>query len=195
MAKFCPHCGARLNDDDGFCSSCGTKLTVSPHTTETIPSQHHTVIYQEDKSLEDMFLRKEGRLNRLRYFKRMLAVLGARIGVVIILWAILSDSWGNTSAGVDALIAIISIGFAYPEYCLTLRRLQDLNEKNLKMAFWFAGIDVLTIIMSSVTLSQRAERKMMIFGIAYLIFFIYLLVKVGTPGANQYGPDPLGPTQ
>ena len=63
------------------------------------------------------------------------------------------------------------------------------------MAFWFAGIDVLTIIMSSVTLSQRAERKMMIFGIAYLIFFIYLLVKAGTPGANQYGPDPLGPMQ
>ena len=117
MAKFCLHCGAKLNDNASFCSSCGTKLMISPHTSEAPSNQYHTVIYKEDKSLEDMFLRKEGRLNRLRYFKRMLAVLGAHIGVVIILWAILSDSWGNTSAGVDALIAIISIGFAYPEYC------------------------------------------------------------------------------
>lgn len=95
MAKFCPHCGAKLNDNASFCSSCGTKLMISPHTSEAPSNQHHTAIYKEDKSLEDMFLRKEGRLNRLRYFKRMLAVLGARIGVVIILWAILSDSWGE----------------------------------------------------------------------------------------------------
>ena len=46
MAKFCPHCGAKLNDNASFCSSCGTKLMISPHTSEAPSNQYHTVIYK-----------------------------------------------------------------------------------------------------------------------------------------------------
>lgn len=197
MTKFCPHCGAKLNDNANFCGSCGARLISSPGITAKGARQQRRPLSGEDayKAIQEMFLRKDGRLNRLRYFKRMIVLYCIRFALALILFLLLSDDWGNTSAGVDALIAVVCLVFVYPEYCLTLRRIKDLDIKNLSQAFWFAGVDAIAIITSGMTFSRRAERKFMIIAVGCFIYFIYLLVQKGTDGPNRYGPDPLGSTQ
>lgn len=120
MAKFCPHCGAKLNDNASFCGSCGARLISSPGITAKGARQQRRSLSREDayKAIQEMFLRKDGRLNRLRYFKRMMVLYCIRFALALILFLFLSDDWGNTSAGVDALIAVVCLVFVYPEYCL-----------------------------------------------------------------------------
>ena len=192
MAKYCYKCGAEIKYTAKFCPACGANVAQAAAAAPIPKGASTSSAYTEDRTLEEMFLKKDGRLNRLRYLKRMLAVFGARLATIVILWIILSDSWGNVSAGVEGLITIASLAYVYPEYCLTLRRLKDLNIKDLKMALWFVGIEAMSIIAGTMTVSRRSERKMMFLGIAAIIMFIYMVVKQGTKGTNQYGPDPLG---
>ncbi len=36
MAKFCVHCGEKLNDNDAFCAKCGATVEGTSNTTHTV---------------------------------------------------------------------------------------------------------------------------------------------------------------
>ena len=141
MAKFCPKCGTKLNDDAIFCGSCGYKIPENDANNTIVQTENNIHqetsaekilntnnlnnddIYITDKTFADMFFKKDGRLNRWRYFKRMLLVSIIRFIIIIGLVIIMADDFGNTSTGEDVFITIVSLCFLIPEYILTVRRL------------------------------------------------------------------------
>lgn len=220
MAKFCPKCGTELNDDAIFCSLCGCKLqteenkfnnTVNdkeydiktdkyiqePTVEKNLDNLNNDEIYITDKSFFDMFFKKDGRLNRWRYFKRMLLIYVIRLIIVMALFIVISDDFGNTTTAEDVFITIVSLSFLIPEYFLTVRRFQDLGVKDLSWAYWLVGVDALFIVFGNSMLNTNStikEFKSYFILIVYFCMFLYLLFKKGTTGNNQYGADPLGNT-
>ncbi|MBR2178928.1 MAG: DUF805 domain-containing protein [Selenomonadaceae bacterium] len=145
--------------------------------------------YIKDESIQDMFLKSSGRLNRLRFFKRILAVGFFNIIAVIILAAIFEGDLKNPSSSFLIISMAISIACLIPYYFLYVRRLQDLNMNN-KLA-------IINTVANFICLfsSDDLDNASMIAAIAGLVAgvtILYLLFADGTHGTNYYGPDPLG---
>ena len=119
--------------------------------------------YEPDTNLISMFLRYDNRLNRKRYFMRLLVLWVIKIAIVITL-AILYNTYKNTAF--IFLGAIIVIAAFIVNLLLKIRRLHDLNHSGLWILVVFAPV-------------------------AHFLFFVFLLFWKGTEGPNQYGPDPL----
>lgn len=123
--------------------------------------------YVEDKSIAEMFLTTNGRLNRLRYFKRVL-VLGVMWTVLAfaIVAATMEPSGDDISTLGYVLFAVMCLIFAVPHFMLMIRRLHDLDKD---------GLFVLLTLVPAVN----------------SLFALYLLLAPGTRGANKYGADPI----
>ena len=78
--------------------------------------------YVEDKSIAEMFLTTNGRLNRLRYFKRVL-VLGvvATVLAFAIVTATMEPSGDDISTLGYVLFAVMCLIFAVPHFMLMIR--------------------------------------------------------------------------
>ena len=119
--------------------------------------------YEPDTDLKSMFLRYDNRLNRKRYFMRLLALWVVKVAIVITL-AILYKTYKNTAF--IFLGAIIVIAAFIVNLLLKIRRLHDLNHSGLWILVVFAPV-------------------------AHFLFFVFLLFWKGTEGPNHYGPEPL----
>ena len=117
--------------------------------------------------LKEKFLTTEGRLNRLRYFKYGLIAGLFSVVVSIILQTVATLVTGNPEGFlVRAVSTVVSFLWFVVYICLVIRRLHDLNKKEL-----FAVLAIIPMVN--------------------FFFGIYLLLAKGTVGYNQYGPDPL----
>ena len=168
---YCSNCGANIADDAKFCPNCGQSANSAPTNTQANYSNQNQ--YVPDNGVQETFFRQDGRLNRLRYFKRMLVV-----GIVSSLLNILIGSTLGT------LITL------YPQYCLVLRRLHDLGKDNT-LALVTIGMGIFTAFIPFMD-SESILPLLMILGLIGLVIGLYLLFKKGDEGPNQYGPDPLG---
>lgn len=209
MSNFCSNCGTPLDGTAKFCPSCGTATPAQAQPTNTAaPSQmpHNpqqqtppaqtpppmqqpnppyynnrppypgqptapapsvsafgNEPYIPDESITDKFFRYDNRLNRKRYLLRSLALMG-----IYIVGAVIA---GILSAIIDEifgtlLLALIALAITVPSCMLLIRRLHDLD----RPGWWVIGgfIPLLNFALS-----------------------IYVIFIPGTPGPNQYGPDPL----
>ncbi|MBR3621729.1 MAG: DUF805 domain-containing protein, partial [Selenomonadaceae bacterium] len=133
-----------------------------------------------------MFLKTDGRLNRLRYLKRQLILLGISILLFILVMAICDNGYGFLTKRGELLITIINLcGFGV-SYFLDVRRLHDLNKDNT-----IAGVILVAGIISNF---DSLEGLTEIGGLVTTVGMLYLFFAPGTEGPNKYGPDPLGPT-
>lgn len=199
MSHFCSNCGAKLEQGTIFCGSCGTKVEDVVTSEEKIvqqpiqqPNYHTEAVntqlgYQEESTFQEMFLKRTGRLNRLRYFKRSLVIGIINIVLVIIGGAIFLKPWELTNSTYEGFTILCGLVALYPEFCLNSRRLEDLD-KPPQMAYWLAGVGAIAVISST----SFESGKGAILGLIYLVAALYLLFAEGTRGDNQYGPDPLG---
>jgi len=98
----------------------------------------------------------------------------------------------------DRLSAIVDLAFTYPEFAVAIKRAHDRNLPVwLLIVFFAAGavLDTLTVLELTGT---EEEPSLLSLGIAlpFTVLGLALLVELGfrkgTPGPNQYGPDPLG---
>ena len=125
-SKFCPHCGASLADNATFCGSCGQRLqTVMPADAGQQGQQMPPAASRRvrDEGFEENFFKTEGRLNRLRYFKRVL--------VIDIFTAILSailEGIAGEGSSVEYLVTFIDIVTLPMLYTLDVRRLHDMGK-------------------------------------------------------------------
>ena len=187
----CPKCGAQVPNDAKFCGECGEKLdqnNAAPFD-DVSTSQSSPNDYIEDKTIQDMFLKTTGRLNRLRYFKRSLVRVLALLAIYIPIYLVFEDYYGNLSTFGNVLSTIVIILFIVPSYCLDVRRLQDMNEKN-NYAVANAIITFLIAVLYpdnyhdvSIFVSLLSSMNL---GITLRLTFID-----GTHGTNDYGADPL----
>ena len=97
----------------------------------------------------------------------------------------------------DRLSAIVDLAFTYPEFAIALKRAHDRNLPLwLLVVFFSAGavLDLLTVLDLAGTdeapsvLSLAVALPFTVLGLALLV---ELGFRKGTPGPNQYGPDPL----
>ena len=145
----------------------------------------------EDKTFAEIFLGREGRLNRWRFFKRSL-VLGFLMAAISVTGDFfLSENWEPTISS-KLFNALVSLAFLFPTYCLNVRRLHDMNKTellakvNLVFGIFFSCMD---FDFRSATLPYT----ILIFATATISIGIslYMLVSPGTRGSNRYGNDPL----
>ena len=131
-------------------------------------------MHQIDNGIKENFFRWDGRLNRLRFLKRLLALTGIGIGLYILMGILLVTSTDtlmrpdeNTVMGIYGLFTLLSIPITVSSYMLMIRRLHDIG---------LSGFFVLFALVPIVSLG----------------FLLYILFKMGTAGDNAYGADPLG---
>ena len=139
----------------------------------------------KDKTLAENFLKREGRLNRWRYFKRtvILALVTALVEVPII--SIFADANGNMPIFGNILMFIVTVIFLYPEYCLIIRRLHDFDRDELLAKVYIAGV------IASYFFTFIFQMDFMALAIVLAIMALYFLLVPGTRGSNKYGADPL----
>ena len=197
MGKFCSNCGAQVSENEKFCHSCGAELKKEPKESNGITymeynSQPNTNSGQDffsEAYLRETFLSRNGRLGRFSYFKRQMAL---SIGIILfglIVESLLLKEWETTNTPCAIIELIISLSALYPMYCLTVRRLKDMN-KSLSLANWYIFVE--GIYTLGLNLDDRfgysTDGKGL--GLIFLIFTLYLIFTPGTSGANQYGEDP-----
>ena len=178
---YCHKCGKELLDDAQYCRYCGTNVEIPDRTkklmteeeskeklTKTLEQAEHLV----DNGIVQNFFRIKGRLNRLRYFKRVM-LLCILSFVSFTLFEFLCDVFLKPSTDDSSFILINSIFLILvtiicliSHVTLVIRRLHDLDESGWLALVMF--IPVLGIIGS-----------------------IFLLILKGTEGDNKYGKDPL----
>ncbi len=97
----------------------------------------------------------------------------------------------------DRLSAIVDLAFTYPEFAVAVKRGHDRNMPLwLLGAFFAAGalLDLFTVLGWAGTSDEPSLLSLAI-AVPFTIFGLALLVELGfrkgTPGPNQYGPDPL----
>ena len=147
-------------------------------------------VYTEDKTMQEIFLKTTGRLNRLRYFQRVMAVTLATVAIDFPFFMIFSDEWGYLTSFGDMITTIISIVALFPMYCLDVRRLQDMDKDNTIAKISF----VISVIIMFIAPDDIFTMDTSV-AIVYLVngaIGLYLLFTPGTKGENKYGPDPLG---
>ena len=191
----CPKCGAQVPNDAKFCGECGEKLEQNNavQSADNSTSQTSQNDYVEDKTIQEMFLKTTGRLNRLRYFKRCIVRLLAILIVNIPIYLMFEDYYGNLSTVGNVLSTIVIILFIVPSYCLDVRRLQDMNEK--KGHAIANAIALFSIAVFSPNnphdISLSSSLNLMVLCLISTYITLRLTFKDGTHGSNDYGPDPL----
>jgi uncharacterized membrane protein YhaH (DUF805 family) len=109
----------------------------------------------------------------------------------------------QTSGWASLVLLII---FAWPTYCLSVKRRHDKNNNGYDVIGYLAltaivllvqglGLGYTTMTVGTTTVPTPSVLSM-ILGAITAVYGIYLLIVLGflkgTPGSNQYGPDPLG---
>ncbi len=202
MSKFCKNCGSELSESVKFCSSCGQKIDDSPpieESTSTLAnanSINNDLIFQDnniytpDKGIAPTFFTGTSRLNRLRYFKRMLA-----IGLInyILVQVILNSINPLTLIAYLEYIPIIQTFLMLPTiiigYKLVLRRSHDIGHGDV-LAKCYVAIPIIGCITAFLDFMLYATVSIGL-GLISFIMGLYLLFKHGEKGPNKYGPDPL----
>jgi uncharacterized membrane protein YhaH (DUF805 family) len=103
---------------------------------------------------------------------------------------------------------ILFLLFAYPIYCISIKRRHDKNSKGTDVIGYLA-VTALLLLAQALGLAYGVADMggvpvpvpSMLYGVLgfiALVYAIYMLVVLGflkgTEGPNQYGPDPLGTT-
>ena len=194
-------------------SSSNTEEQTQTQNNFSQPVEYLHVL---DENFHDLFLKRDGRLNRLRFFKR--TILSGLITVVPIQFLstmILESSHDFfTAMKVSIFLMILgTIANMYLNYGLLIRRSHDFPKDSLfadiianddtKPAKIILALNLVSAVLSSVTsyyaIYGSTSGLTMLSAISILLIItggilgLYFLFKKGEVGANKFGPDPLGP--
>lgn len=210
--KFCSSCGAKLEESsqpeqaqsqvnlskqDAPSAEQNNSVQNSAPEQDNFaqnPPPNQNEIFVDDVGVEAMFLKRTGRLNRLRFIQRILALGVAEFIGIFIIAALFTNDYGMISNFGNLLMTFLVIAGLVPEYCLMVRRLYDLNQNDM-LAKVSVGLSVFVLIYS---LTKNPFEQFetsdveVIIGLAQFAFLVYLSSAPGVRGRNQYGPDPLG---
>jgi uncharacterized membrane protein YhaH (DUF805 family) len=128
-----------------------------------------------------------GRINRAKYWRSALIFYGAGLLVGVILL---------TAASIAAplfiiMVVLVLIPWLLWGFSITTERLHDRD----KSAWWLLVFFVLPSVLSGAAAGLQGSTFAVIVSIASFAISLWAVVELGflrgTPGSNQYGPDPL----
>lgn len=225
MSKFCQNCGQATNDSDKFCHKCGTKLydsqdvaviqeqartevmQVRQKTPQNMAVQQHAVQFQPvyvqyveepytpDQGWREMFFRWDNRLNRKRFFMRLMLLQSLMLLCSFLLLLVFPKDIAQFATMIVVLIWMV------PMLMLGLRRCHDLGHSG-----WFLIKTIIPVLgmmwLIKYFLSNRDDDTpalsstffVVAIGLPFvsILVWIYLMCAEGMRGENEYGPDPLG---
>lgn len=204
MARYCSECGNKVAENVRFCSNCGAEIQGSRQEPSNQNQQRQNmqmnypplqpppgVGYNLDPTIEEMFFKNHGRLNRLRYFKRSLVLDFIYIAILCLVLFVLDIDFGSDEA--DYVTAFVGVMTLYPEYCLLVRRIEDLNrgrKEALILILVGEAFHLMGIFAVDFDKPGSIIRFLWYVGV-YDCIMLYIMLKDGTHGPNQYGEDPL----
>lgn len=146
--------------------------------------------YVEENTLGEMFFKRNGRLNRWRYFKRRL-VLGILVTMILTLgYRIFGYEFGQVNTPYAGIYnTVVSLIFIIPTYCLNVRRLQDMNRGKI-IALVYAAVSVAMAFMDFTGVNYQLYLALTLATMSFAISG-YLLIAPGTRGKNRYGLSPI----
>lgn len=121
--------------------------------------------YVPDEGIVQTFLRYDNRINRKRYIKRTLALVGIDF-IIAFIFAVIMAIIDIDENVTESILEWIAITVMSPNIFLTMRRFHDLDKPG-----WWALTTIIPIVN--------------------VIMELYLIFAKGTQGQNQFGPDPL----
>ena len=148
---------------------------------------------QPDSGLVENFLKRDGRLNRWRYFKRIMLLAFVEMIILIVISVASVNMIGELSPRGLVTMNVFFVIWQLPLYCLMTRRLHDIGRDEKLAQVCFAINTALVIFFPQTNFSASAEQSpveliLMLVGSA---IGLYALFCPGTKGTNQYGDDPL----
>lgn len=170
---FCKNCGNRVEDGARYCQTCGTEITATEVNAQ--PTAGRRI---PDDGIIENFFKLHGRLNRKRYIKRSFALAGLALLCFLPFFAVF-----DRPEQFEALGIALGLVFLIPNYCIDVRRLEDLGYGPA------AAVFVLCLGVLYLVLDEESVVKAISYGQSG--FWIWLAVQKGTTGKNQYGEDPL----
>jgi uncharacterized membrane protein YhaH (DUF805 family) len=192
----CSNCQNEVNENDRFCSKCGTPVTllsanasdftysipIPPEENTTSDEQTYDPKTHSQKVNRNIFTYK-GRMNRLRFFGTGFLVNIISL-VLILLWGIIAFAISGKDgslylSGVIIINVVDNIILSF----LAAKRFHDLN-----ISGWWALVLFIPNLLQS---SGKYVIFFTIFAIINLIVLLFLLFKKGTKGPNRFGLDPL----
>ena len=142
--------------------------------------------YVPDNGFQEMFLKTDGRINRMRYFKRLLVIGCFAVVGFIAIAVVFSDGYDDITPQGYAVMFVWSICINVLGYFIDVRRLHDMGAKSTLAVFILCASVVSSLDVSDKITTMASSLSSV--GVLYLLF------KKGMTGPNEYGPDPLGMT-
>lgn len=136
------------------------------------------------------FFTLKGRLNRLRYLKYSV-LLFILFAVFLVLCLIATSAAEKSDSSIFLIPALICFfcGAAvfWGMIAVSVRRLHDLNLSG----WWYALVCAVSIVGGFLQETENETMQLAALGLnfAVMAFSIYLFVKKGTEGPNDYGED------
>ena len=201
MANFCSKCGKPLSPDAKFCSACGAQVNSPVNLSKTnaanddergnnpVPGGGRV----PDSGIYENFFKRDGRLNRWRYFKRFAVLAFVEMIILVVIFVATSNMIGELSPRGVVITNAFYIIWQIPLYCLMVRRLHDCGRDEKFAQICFAINTAWVILSPETNINAPAEQspvEMIILLVAGVIG-LYIMFCPGTKGTNQYGEDPL----
>ena len=195
--SFCGNCGSQLDAGQKFCPNCGSK-TVSlekpaappaPQQGGAYGAQQQPPVYgggqqspgyggapqppyggggapqPRSEGIREMFLTYHGRLNRKPYILRGLLV-GITSSILSNVMGVMAESSSLALNLVSLVLLVVVLALCVVSVMLMIRRWHDLGKSG-----WFSLLLLVPLVN--------------------FVVGLYLWVKKGDDGPNQYGEDPL----
>lgn len=146
------------------------------------------MVTANNETLKQKFFSTNGRIDRMTFFKRTLALIGVEflltfiVGFAVIMMTLNSP---NSESIMSAVITMIALAALFPEYCLNVKRLHDIG-RDETLAKIFVGVGILGLATGFLELSTPMAISVVI-SIISVGFMFYLLFKRGEDKANEYG--------
>jgi uncharacterized membrane protein YhaH (DUF805 family) len=109
--------------------------------------------------------------------------------MVLVFVAVATIATGPDFSGAFLIVVLLAILLIWPGLAIAAKRLHDRN----KSAWWLLVFYVLPGVLNSI--GQGLGDLVVVFSLAGAAISIWALIELGflrgTPGPNDYGPDPL----
>ena len=151
----------------------------------------------EDSTIKEIFFRTSGRLNRWRYFTRRVILSILTKIFLFVGYKVMGYEYGQTTTAAGIYNSVISIIFLVPIFCLTVRRLQDMNQGKL-LAVVYVALNVITAVaFTDITFTEFKQMDTispyLVLSLATfsMLMDMYFMISPGSYGKNKYGANPL----